>query len=493
MTISSRSLTWVIGVALCGVPDASAWQGASGLNESFTAKVSKGDLDIEVELAGRFVAENKDEIRVEPKTYKGELIITTLLTEGAAVKEGDVLMEFDPLSLDRSLEDAQNEVSDKKVALDKAVAELEAFKVERDNSLSHLRKELEMAAEDLNKVGEANQIEIDAKHQSIKDAERRLADALIDMEQLMQLYTERELHTATENILIDREKQRISDLEIGLEKTRREVELWKKYDIKKSVDEKQLEISKKETELRKSEIKLDADFNEKQAEVDKARRALDKAEREVRELEEDSESLKVIAPRDGIVFYGSIGGESYSDVVIMGFGGQEREMRIGGRVRTHQILMTVASMDRLTVQMQVLENDIQHMKAGLPITIRPDAFPSLKIDGKLSKVGQVAARTGFLSEVREFSVYGEYDAVYAQLRSGMNCRVTVHADTVPEAVHVPVLAVFNDGGDYYCMVKEGSDSTRRPVTLGATNGTAVEITDGLRPGETVALWNPGEE
>jgi multidrug efflux pump subunit AcrA (membrane-fusion protein) len=75
----------------------------------------------------------------------------------------------------------------------------------------------------------------------------------------------------------------------------------------------------------------------------------------------------------------------------------------------------------------------------------------------------------------------------------MNCRVTVHADTVPDAVQVPVLAVLSERGEFYCLVKEGGKTVRRPVELGATNGTMVEIVEGVRPGETIALWDPSEE
>ena len=88
---------------------------------------------------------------------------------------------------------------------------------------------------------------------------------------------------------------------------------------------------------------------------------------------------------------------------VVVFGGANNELRVGGRVRTHEILMTVAAMDNLSINMRVLENDIQHMKAGLPITVVPDAFPALKIVGTLTKVDQVASRQGFLSEIREFT------------------------------------------------------------------------------------------
>ena len=173
-------------------------------------------------------------------------------------------------------------------------------------------------------------------------------------------------------------------------------------------------------------------------------------------LEKDRGNLSIASPRDGVLFYQTTGDDLAMGVVS--FGGMRNELRVGGRVKTHAILLTVATMERLSVKMQVLENDIQHMKEGLNITIRPDAFPSLRIEGKLSKVDHVASRQNFFSEVRRFTVKGKYDGVYSQLRSGMNCRVTVHADSVPDAVQVPVVAVTEEGGEHFCLRQERRQS-----------------------------------
>ena len=53
---------------------------------------------------------------------------------------------------------------------------------------------------------------------------------MIDLEQLVGLYEERELHTSTENILIGRERRRIENTKRRTDKTARDYELWEKYD-----------------------------------------------------------------------------------------------------------------------------------------------------------------------------------------------------------------------------------------------------------------------
>jgi len=455
--------------------------------EPLTAEVTQEDLDIQVELSGMFVAEDKDEISMEPKEYRGELIVTEILPEGTAVKKGDVLIEFDEATLEKSLEEAKNDRLDAEVKLKKAEADRQGFEIERESTLSRLKKEVELAEREVAAAKEKATVELEKKERSIFDAKLRLKDAEVDFKQLKELYAERELHTATENILIEREERNIENAKRAVKESEWELEHFKKFEHTKDTETKSLEVDKKIAELKKTEIQFGADLTEKDAEVAKTKRALEKALKKEADLDQDVNSLRVLSPRDGVVLYGKTDDDMPAGIVMFGGG---NEMRVGGRVRTHDILLTVAEMGSLSIKMRVLENDIQHMEPGLKITVFPDAFPNLKLDGELTKVDQTASREGLFSEVREFTVKGRYEGVAEQLRSGMNCRVTVHADSVPDAVQVPVVAVFEEDGEYFCNVKDGRKVERRVVTIGATNGTVVQITDGLAKGDVVYLYDP---
>jgi multidrug efflux pump subunit AcrA (membrane-fusion protein) len=455
-------------------------------------QVSKADLPIEVDLPGVFVADNKDEIRIEPQAYRGELIITKLVPEGRSVAEGEVLIEFDPSRLEDALDDANNEVSAKQVELDKADADLKAWEIDQERKLARVQIELGKAQRALGMAQEQAAFDLEEKTKEVKDAEHRLHDAEVDFQQLTQLYEERELHTETESILIERQQRQLENSRRSARKAAEKFDLWKKYECNNDIEDKQLEVDDKGAEIKKNEIEAAAERKEKKSEVAKAKRALQKAEKKVKELKEDTQSLNVLSPRDGIVFFGTLEGQDspVGEVMVFGLGNTADEMKIGGRVRTHQVLLTVASMDKLSVKMRALESDIQHLKKGLPIQVRPDAFPALSIAGELVKVDHVASRTGFFSDVREFSVLGSYEGLYPQLRSGMNCRVTVRADSIPDCLQVPVLAVFSEGGQHYCLVGSSASNSKRKVEIGATNGTMVQVKEGLREGETIQLYDP---
>lgn len=485
-----RSCFFLLGVVVFAssvFPVASIAQQAD-----LTAIVTQGDLKIEVEVTGEFVADVKDEIRMEPSKYRGDLIITKILAEGTAVKKGDELMTFDTEKLDEALEEAKNEVTDQEVEFKKAQAEFESAMIDADSKQVQLKKELEFLEREVEASVEKQALELAEKQKGISDAERSLHDSNVDFQQLTELYEERELHSATENILIEREKKKIVDQQKSIDTLKKELIFFKKFEQLKSQEEKQLEVKKKQTEIKKEKITLEAAVAEKQSIVDKAKRKLETATKKVDGLNKDRTQLQVVAPRDGILFYKTIGNDSSALGFSIGNSNQD-ELEIGGRVKTHTVLLTVAAMEELSVKMQVKEYDVQHMKKDLVITVLPDAFPSLQLAGKLTKVDQIASRTDVFSNVRRFTVRGKCDETPGQLRSGMNCQVIVHADMIPDAVQVPIVAVVELGGKYFCNVKKGSGFEKREVKIGLANDENVQITDGLKKGEIVYLSDPASK
>lgn len=455
-----------------------------------TAEVVQADLKIEVELSGVFVADDKDEIAMEPTKYRGDLIVTSILPEGAEVKEGDVLMEFDTNKLDEALEEAENEVTDAQVELQKANAELESAKIDAKSKLSQLETELKFLKTEVEAAGEKQDLEVAEKEKAISDAESSLADAVVDFQQLKELYEQRNRPTATEDILVSREEKKIENQKLAIEKQKREYEFFIKYEKDKAKQEKELEVAKKNAEIEKEKITLEASVAEKQSVVDKAQRKLDTASKKVEGLKADREQLKVVSPRDGVLFYKTTGENDQMGFVFGG--GNQDELEVGGRVKTHSILLTVATMENLSVKMQVKEDDIQHMKKDLPITVRPDAFPSLSLAGRLTKVDQIASRTDLFSNLRRFTVRGKCSDEDGNLKSGMNCRVVVHAEEVPNAIQVPIVAVIEEGGKYFCNVKKGGKAEKREVKIGLSNDENVEIKEGLKAGEIVYLNDPDQ-
>ncbi len=461
--------------------------------QRLTAPVEQKDLPIDIELTGVFKAEDKSEISVEPEEFSGSLIVMKLAAEGSAVKEGDLLLKLDKRDIQKAISSAEGAIDEARLKYNKMKAEHEAFAVERKTNFDKMQKELDLAQRRQEAVRRDIAFKIEEQEKEIRQGENSLKDGAVNLEQLKELYGKKELHTATENILVEREERNFAEMKLAHEVKRRKIAHAREFEFPIEQSKADMEVAQKEAELKKLQIQIESMQAEKDAQVTKAERELKSAEEKKAALEQDLEKCTVKSPRAGILFYGETGEKNTGPIV---FKNTQGELRVGGRITTHQILLTVASMENLSVNLKVLENDIQHIKPGLPVTIRPDAFPDLAIQGQVKEVGQVATRgNNFFDETRDFSVTATYEGRYPQLRAGMNCRVTVHADKVENALQVPVLAVFDEGGKLFCYAQEGGGGKpiKREVKTGPTNGKAVQILEGLKTGETVLLYDPFRE
>jgi hypothetical protein len=75
-------------------------------------------------------------------------------------------------------------------------------------------------------------------------------------------------------------------------------------------------------------------------------------------------------------------------------------------------------------------------------------------------------------------------------RPGMSCSIEIIVEDLEDVVHVPVQAVFLDGGATVAFVQESGGHAKRPVEVGQNNGKWVEVRSGLTAGEVVLLSQP---
>ncbi len=81
------------------------------------------------------------------------------------------------------------------------------------------------------------------------------------------------------------------------------------------------------------------------------------------------------------------------------------------------------------------------------------------------------------------------DGTSSELRSGMTASVTVHCANVPNALQVPVQAIYSHGPKFFCFVYNGGQWKAQEVKAGPTNDKYFVIESGLKEGDQVAI-NP---
>lgn len=181
------------------------------------------------------------------------------------------------------------------------------------------------------------------------------------------------------------------------------------------------------------------------------------------------------APRPGLVVY-------EENFAVM----PRRKIRVGDRVTPSQGLITLPDLRRMQVESSARESDLHLVRPGQTARVLVDAFPGLRLSGLVARLGVLAREDSAGADAR-FALSVDLHAANVTLRPGMNARVDIVVAELRDVVMVPVNAVFVRAGISICYVLRGSAVESRMVEAGRANDTDVEIREGLRPGERVAL------
>jgi multidrug efflux pump subunit AcrA (membrane-fusion protein) len=148
----------------------------------------------------------------------------------------------------------------------------------------------------------------------------------------------------------------------------------------------------------------------------------------------------------------------------------------------------------IEARLWVPESDAAGLAVDQRVELRLDAFPQRLLQGRVTSVDTVASTRDRQSPVKFFGLTVRFDAVDEQImRVGNRVFGEVIVAERPATLTVPVQALLEDGEGRWVQVLNGRRLERRPVRVGVRSTTRVEITDGLAPGERVALTRPGAE
>ncbi len=175
----------------------------------------------------------------------------------------------------------------------------------------------------------------------------------------------------------------------------------------------------------------------------------------------------------------------------------EKNFKAGDKVNSMDsgTLAVLYDLTALKLKMDVNELDIGQVKESQEVEITAAALPGQVFHGVVERVSINGSTTqGFTT----YPVTIRLDE-YGSLTPGMNVSATILCDAAKDVLTVPVAAVSR--GNTVLVAGEGAlneDGTvadpakleERAVTLGSSDEEYIEITDGLKDGESVAYQDP---
>lgn len=143
----------------------------------------------------------------------------------------------------------------------------------------------------------------------------------------------------------------------------------------------------------------------------------------------------------------------------------------------------------MRANIKVHKSIVDRFRIGLKARVWVDALPQEVFTGTVQQVQPLPdPTTPFGPKIKIYTSLITIDEPHARLRPGMTIRAEVLVKQLDNVLTVPVGAVLQRGGKDHVAVQTTDGSHEwRAVVLGATNGTLVEIKEGLRSGESVVL------
>ncbi|MDO7786660.1 efflux RND transporter periplasmic adaptor subunit [Desulforamulus aquiferis] len=158
--------------------------------------------------------------------------------------------------------------------------------------------------------------------------------------------------------------------------------------------------------------------------------------------------------------------------------------KAGERVSDEQDFAVLHENDAVKASTRVIEYDVGQIKVGQKVYVTVEALPDQRFTGQVSKVNSlpVSDSTGLVNYEVEIDILDPS----GELKDGMNCSVSFVIKEVTNCLIVPYRAIkIVEGKQVVNVIDENGNTIEKQIKAGFTDGTNVEILEGLNVNETV--------
>lgn len=214
-------------------------------------------------------------------------------------------------------------------------------------------------------------------------------------------------------------------------------------------------------------------FANLEADLAISKNALEKAQRRLQTVEDRLRKIRIEAPADGTPL----------DIPVK----EGQVVVAAASVNAGTVLMTFANLSELLIESHVNQADAPRLREGQPVEVQATNAGDDPIRAHIDFIAPLAV---VKNNIKGFEVKAVIDNNDGRLKPGMSVSMNVPVAEADQAVSVPVGAVFKDRDEDVVYVRHGESIERRKVRLGVNDLYYVEVTSGLKPGETILLTEP---
>lgn len=158
----------------------------------------------------------------------------------------------------------------------------------------------------------------------------------------------------------------------------------------------------------------------------------------------------------------------------------------GAMISPSSPIMDIADMKKLKATLKIPEIKIFTVKPGMPVFIHFDALPGEKFIGSITKVDPYVDESTRTSNVEIELDNGK--ASGGRLRPGMFGQASIIEKEYKNCIAIPESAIHTSEKGYHVFVVKDGKAKLKNVSTGIKQGTTIQITEGLDPGESVIVF-----
>jgi multidrug efflux pump subunit AcrA (membrane-fusion protein) len=300
----------------------------------------------------------------------------------------------------------------------------------------------------------------------------KIQDAATELEKARSQYTQTRLDTS----LTLREKRSAIE-SIAFDLKQKKVELAQsKYEPPATIQRVKLDIEKLEQNLTQTRDNYQIKKKQSEAKMIEAGATLAQEQKRYKALLELEKEFKILAPKQGMVIY------------KRSWNGRKRQT--GSTISPWDPgVAELPDLSLMESRTYINEVDIRKIKKGQKVLIGLDAFPEARLNGAITSVANVGEERED-SDSKVFEVLIEVSESDSTYRPGMTTSNEIIIKTIPEALQIPLEAVFTQNDTTFVYTSGGVSTQKKQVQLGQSNDEFVIVKDGLELNDVVYLNEP---
>lgn len=245
------------------------------------------------------------------------------------------------------------------------------------------------------------------------------------------------------------------------------------FDSERNKQIRQLEFRKAEILLEKTRKKIE--YNSKIAKLDKKIQSTKVVQLQNDTSDSNQALSKLIlrSPNEGIF--------------QIEYNHRTRQLyKAGDDAYPNRSLASIPDLRRMKVKTSVNEIDIDKIELGQKANVRLDAFPDLKFEGEISRIGKLSHKINRESTVKVFDVEVLVEENENEvLKPGMTVSCEIIIAELTEVLYVPNDCISRENGHYFINISQRGETIKTPVEVGARNNSHTVIAGDFNKGDKV--------